>query len=105
MKSADVLVRCPVSPVTILIKDRAAEKIHRQALARMRSFRNRQAAAKGAPKAKPRPKAKARISKKPWTGEPVHENWPVFLPHLMLQSVFAAGLIKSLSPSQSEWFF
>ena len=104
-KSDDVLVRCQVSSVCLLLKSKDA-KIRLQNLARLRSFRDRKAVAKGAAKAASKAKARAqKKSKKSKTADAMRQAWPVFLPHAMLQSLFSAGLIKNLTLAHDEYTF
>ena len=96
-KNPDTPVRCPVSGVSLLVKD--SKKVLRQlaALRRQQSSRfakaKAKAKAKGIAMPKRKPKKKSNLSK---NAEPTPKLWPMFLPHLMLNSIYSASLIKNL---------
>ena len=83
--------------VTVLVSDVAKIYKHTANVQRLRSFRNAKAKAKASAKSKAKAKRKPmKKNKLQKDAKAVAKNWPVFLPHLMLQSIYSAGLIKNL---------
>ncbi|CAE7427213.1 TY1B-DR3 [Symbiodinium sp. CCMP2592] len=90
-----VLLLCPVAGAPLLLRDLKTDKRLMGQVRRSRSFRARQAVGKAKAKARvAAPKKKSRLVKET---PPVRRNWPVFLPHQMLQSMVRAGMVNRLS--------
>ena len=95
-------IKCHVRQVSILVKDKV-------------EFKKKQKNIKNALKRKwmrqggVRKRKAVKRSKKVPPGPGVYRQWPVLMPHEMLKSIHAAGLIQELSPGVnisafSEWF-